>query len=103
MYGRMAGTIPEFAFRGICMSDFFPRHAAAALLFFCASFLCVPAMARLHLVKPGQVPELEAGEGLLVVVVDSNMPLSRVKVRKDNGVFGGGDLRGLPEGRSLRL
>lgn len=85
------------------MFDSLRRRAATALLLVFASLVCAPVMARLHLVKPGQVPELEAGEGLLVVGVDSNMPLSRIKVRKDNEVFGGGDLKGLPEGRSLRL
>lgn len=79
------------------------RRGVAALLLACAILASAPAQARLHLVKPGQVPELEAGEGFLVVGVDSNMPLSRVRVRKDGAMFGGGDMANVPEGRSLRL
>lgn len=85
------------------MLDQHLRRAASVLLFFCAALVCTPLQARLHHVKPGQMPELEAGEGLLVVGVDANMPISRVKVRKDDAVFGGGDMKDLPEGRSLRL
>ena len=79
------------------------RRAAATLLLVCATLACAPLQARLHHVKPGQAPELEADEGLLVVGVDTNMPISRVRVRKDDAVFGGGDMKDLPEGRSLRL
>jgi len=73
----------------------------ATLLVFMTALVGEPAHARL--IKPGAMPDLEAGEGLLVVGVDSNMPLVRVKVRKDNATFGGGDMKDLPEGRSLRL
>ncbi len=85
------------------MSDHFLRRGATALLLACMVLLSMPLQARLHHVKPGKIPELEAGEGLLVVGVDSNMPLSRVRVRKDKAAFGAGDMRDLPEGRSLRL
>lgn len=85
------------------MLDHELRRAAVALLLVCVSLACAPALARLHHVKPGKVPELEAGEGLLVVGVDTNMPISRVRVRKDDAVFGAGDMKDLPEGRSLRL
>lgn len=85
------------------MPDLCLRRGLAAVLLACAILLSAPAQARLHLVKPGKVPELEAGEGFLVVGVDSNMPLSRVIVRKDGAVFGGGDMTDVPEGRSLRL
>lgn len=73
----------------------------AALVVLLAVLAGAPAHARL--IKPGTVPTLSAGEGLLVVGIDSNMPLVRVKVRKDNATFGGGDMKDLPEGRSLRL
>lgn len=79
------------------------RRAFVAMLVLLAVSICAPVQARLHLVKPGALPELEAGEGLLVVGVDTDMPLYRVKVRKDGAYFGGGDLRNLPKGRSLRL
>jgi len=61
------------------------------------------AQARVQRIKPGQVPTLAADEGLLVVGVDSNMPLARVRLRKDGAIFGGGNLLDLPEGRSLHL
>ena len=79
------------------------RRTSVAGLLFLLGLTCAPVEARLHHVKPGQVPELEAGEGLLVVGVDTNMPISRVRVRKDDAVFGAGDMKDLPEGRSLRL
>lgn len=77
------------------------KRSMVVLLVLTAVLAALPAHARL--IKPGTVPTLEAGEGLLVVGIDSNMPLVRVKVRKDNAVFGGGDMKDLPEGRSLRL
>ena len=77
------------------------RRSVVALLVLMAALAALPAHARL--IKPGAMPTLEPGEGLLVVGIDSNMPLVRVKVRKDNAVFGGGDMKDLPEGRSLRL
>ncbi|PPJ42529.1 MULTISPECIES: prolyl oligopeptidase family serine peptidase [unclassified Pseudoxanthomonas] len=76
-------------------------RGTAALLVLMA--VCGGAPAHARLIKPGTVPTLKADEGLLVVGIDSNMPLVRVKVRKDNAVFGGGDMKDLPEGRSLRL
>lgn len=85
------------------MFDQHLRRVVTALLLACVALACAPVHARLHHVKPGQVPELEADEGLLVVGVDANMAISRVKVRKDGAVFGGGDMKDLPEGRSLRL
>lgn len=85
------------------MFDHCLHRGIAALLIACAFLFSAPVQARLHHVKPGNVPELEAGEGLLVVGVDTNMPISRVRVRKDDAVFGGGDMKDLPEGRSLRL
>ena len=77
------------------------QRGLASLLVSAAVLLGTPAHARL--IKPGTVPTLKADEGLLVVGIDSNIPLVRVKVRKDNAVFGGGDMKDLPEGRSLRL
>ena len=85
------------------MLDHHLRKAATSLLLLCAMLACAPLQARLHHVRPGQVPDLEADEGLLVVGVDSNMPISRVRMRKDGALFGNGDMKDLPEGRSLRL
>lgn len=77
------------------------KRGMAALLVLVAVVAGAPAYARA--IKPGTVPALKADEGLLVVGIDSNMPLVRVKVRKDNATFGGGDMKDLPEGRSLHL
>jgi len=77
------------------------KRGMAALLVMVAIAAGAPAQARL--IKPGSVPVLKPDEGLLVVGIDSNMPLVRVKVRKDNATFGGGDMKDLPAGRSLHL
>lgn len=55
-------------------------------------------------VDPGELPTLRADEGLVLVAIDSSIPLEAVHVRKDGGsMFGGGILRRLPAGRTLRL
>lgn len=62
-----------------------------------------PADARLRRVVPGEMPELAANEGLLVVAVDTETPLYSARLKKDGRVFGSGVLRRLPEGRSHAL
>ncbi len=55
-------------------------------------------------VDPGELPKLGADEGLVLVAIDSSIPLDAVHVRKDGGsMFGGGVLTRLPEGRTLRV
>ena len=62
-----------------------------------------PAHARMKLVDPGEVPELDPDEGLVLVAVDTNVPLHSVKVIKDGKIFGPGVLRRLDPGLSYRL
>src|SRR3954453_11951323 len=62
MRGAVAGAVADtgFAAPGKCMLDHHLRRTAAAFLFVCAMLACAPLQARLHHVKPGQAPELEA-------------------------------------------
>lgn len=57
----------------------------------------------MRLVEPGEVPDLDPDEGLVVVAVDSNVPLHSVSVNKDGNYFGSGVLRDLEHGHSYRL
>ncbi|MBN8480776.1 MAG: S9 family peptidase [Xanthomonadales bacterium] len=75
-------------------------RVAAAVLAIATAF---PASA-MSRVDPGEMPKLEADEGLVLIAIDSSIPLEAVHVRKDGGsMFGGGVLSRLPKGRTLRL
>jgi dipeptidyl aminopeptidase/acylaminoacyl peptidase len=54
-------------------------------------------------VEPGESPKLDADEGLLVVAVDSNIALSRVRVNRSSNVLSWATVRGVANGRALRL
>lgn len=75
------------------------RGAAAACLLLCA----FAAQAWMHKVDPGEVPELDADEGLLVMAVDSSEALHSVRLNKDGKLFGAGTMNRLPAGRSYEL
>ncbi len=63
-----------------------------------------PSASAMNRIDPGESPTLGPDEGLVVVAVDTPIPLESVHVRKDGGkMFGAGVLSRLPEGRSLRL
>ena len=54
-------------------------------------------------VEPGEQTELGAGEGFLLVVVDSEIQLDGVYMRKDGAMLNSAVLRRTPRGRNLRL
>ena len=54
-------------------------------------------------VDPGEQPELGASEGFLLVVVDSEIQLDGVYMRKDGAMLNSGVLRRTPRGRNLQL
>ena len=88
------------------MSNPLLRLASAVFLFALVSaglFVAQVAQARMHQVKPGHMPELEPGEGLVVVAVDTSVNLASVRVRKGGEFFGAGVMKELERGRSLRL
>ena len=62
-----------------------------------------PADARMRAVEPGEIPELAADEGLVLVAADTNVPLYSIRLNKDGKMFGSGVMRELAQGRSYRL
>ena len=62
-----------------------------------------PAALALHRVDPGETPRLGEHDGLLVVAVDTNVPLASVKFRKVRTLFTAGILNDLSKGRTQQL
>ena len=52
-----------------------------------------PADARMRAVEPGEIPELAADEGLVLVAADTNVPLYSIRLNKDGKMFGSGVMR----------
>jgi hypothetical protein len=75
------------------------RLIAALLLVFATC----SAHAMVHVVDPGENPNLKPNEGLLLVEVDSNYPLQSIKVKKDGTIFTAGVLNGIKQGQTARL
>lgn len=71
---------------------------ALLLVFFAGS-----VEARLRAVAPGQVPELREDEGLVVVAVDTNVDLYRVRLMRNGRLFGSGSMDDLKEGHNYAL
>jgi len=65
--------------------------------------LTLQAQAQMKYVAPGKVPELGPDEGLVVMAMDSDMDLFRVRVTRDGRSFGGGVMNSPGVGRSFRL
>lgn len=61
------------------------------------------AHASLRAVAPGELPELREDEGLVVVAVDTNMDLYRVRLMREGRLFGAGAMNQLKEGRNYAL
>ena len=59
--------------------------------------------ARMKAVAPGEVPELAADEGLVVVAVDTNVELQSVTMLRDGRIFGARGISRLDKGRGFRL
>lgn len=74
------------------------------LLFFmgCAAF-SADAQARVKFIKPGEPPKLDADEGLVAIVVDTNSSLREVRFRKDGRLFDAATIKAVDEGATPRL
>lgn len=72
-----------------------------ALLLF--AVLAAPAHAFFNKVDPGELPELDADEGLLVVAVDTATELSSVRVHYEGGLLTKAKLSDIPKGGSMAL
>jgi dipeptidyl aminopeptidase/acylaminoacyl peptidase len=82
-----------------------PRLLQAVILvvLLVAGALPFEADARMKRVAPGTVPELREGEGLVLVAVDSSVPVHAVRVSRNGRQFGAGVMRDLPAGLSFTL
>lgn len=83
------------------------RHRAvrlvAIILLAMFSFGLAGVASALSSVRSGSDPTLDADEGLLLVAIDTNIPLTAVHVRKDGKMLAAGVLANLPTGRTFRL
>lgn len=75
-------------------------RAALLLVFFGFAFV---VQARVRLVEPGEIPRLDADEGLVVVVVDSNSSLREVRFRKDGKLFDAATVKNIGDVATPRL
>ena len=75
----------------------------AAMLVFLLGLTAFAAQASMREVEPGSTPALKVGEGLLVMAVDTPVPVYSVRMNRDGKLFGSGGMRQLKAGRSFRL
>lgn len=61
------------------------------------------AEASMREVEPGSDPALKAGEGLVLMAVDTSVNVAMVRMNRDGKLFGSGVMRDLKEGRNFRL
>lgn len=87
-----------------------PRHLAALGIWMrrvglaVTLFACAAAWAGgIQAVAPGELPELEADEGFLLVVVDSLIRLDEVTLRREGALLDSSVLTKTPRGRNLQL
>lgn len=74
------------------------------LLLVAASLLTLaPAHADVRKVAPGKTVELAPNEGLLLIAVDTSMPLSYLRIKREGALFDGGTLRAMAKGRTSQL
>lgn len=79
----------RYGFRFVCVAVFW--------------LLSLSVHARVHLVKPGEIPKLGPDEGLALLVVDSNASLREVKFRRDGKVFDAVTIRDVGDQAAPRL
>lgn len=78
------------------------RWACGVLVALGLAVAAAPAAA-VSKVDPGELPTLKADEGLLVVAIDSDSNLSSARFDREGSNWTGGTIRGIKEGRTLRL
>ncbi len=61
------------------------------------------AQGRVKLVEPGEVPKLDADEGLVAIVIDTNSSLREVRFRKDGKLFDAATIRNVNPGATPML
>lgn len=63
----------------------------------------LPLSARDFKVKPGEMPDLRPGEGLVLVAVDSDLAVTSLTVRSEDKAFTGGKLQDIARGHTAAL
>lgn len=79
------------------------KFTARAACFLFLMLVASIAQARDFLVKPGELPDLRQGEGLVLVSIDSDLAVQSLTVRGANRVFAGGRLTGIGKGHTAGL
>lgn len=79
------------------------RLRVLRVLFLVMGLLVASTASALHQVRPGNLPELKEGEGLLAISVDTSAALASVKFLKAGALFRGDVLNRVPKGRTMHL
>nr|WP_298124291.1 prolyl oligopeptidase family serine peptidase [uncultured Pseudoxanthomonas sp.] len=79
------------------------RRGVIAVLVVLLGLSAVAAQASMREVEPGSDPALKASEGLVLMAVDTPVPVYSVRMNRDGKIFGSGAMRQLKAGRSFRL
>lgn len=69
------------------------------------ALLCLPALAwaGMEPVKPGEIPALKPGEGLVLAAVDTSIALDAARLNRDGKSWGNGVMSRLKAGQNYRL
>lgn len=81
------------------------KHRHVSLIFFTLvlSLYACTAHSWMHKVDPGEMPELKSDQGLVVMAVDSGLPLQSVRLNKDGNTLGAGVMNNLDQGQTYQL
>ena len=81
----------------------FAGRAMVASLMALGLLFALPAQAIMRKVEPGQIPKLDADEGLLVIGVDTDVDIASVRIVRNGANLDTRSMRGLDKGRSAQL
>ncbi len=79
------------------------RHVSLIFLTLVLSLYACSAYSWMRKVDPGEVPELKSDQGLVVMAVDSGLPLQSVRLNKDGKTLGAGVMNYLDKGQTYQL
>ncbi len=79
------------------------RGGLASALLWLAACLAWPACAGVREVQPGEDLQLPADSGLLLVAVDSDVPLQSLRIKRNGALFDAQSLKDMDKGRTTRL
>jgi dipeptidyl aminopeptidase/acylaminoacyl peptidase len=80
----------------------FRKRFGSALLWLAVS-LVWPLHAEVREVRPGEDLQLPAGSGLLLVAVDTDIPLQALRIKRNGALFDAQSLKDIAKGRTTRL